>query len=176
MIEIVAYDATWPARFEVEADRLRQALGALALRVDHHGSTAVPGLGAKPIIDIQISVKNLQPLSAYGTPLQSLGYLHLPDADDSFCPFFYRPRTRPHTHHVHIVEHGGVEESRTLAFRDYLRDHRDAADDYERLKRHLAAEISDGDPESQERYASAKTEFVEQLIGVAFQSGYPTDS
>ena len=61
-IEIVAYDPGWPAAFEAEAVRLRAALGALALRIDHNGSTSVPGLGAKPIIDIQVSVAALQPL------------------------------------------------------------------------------------------------------------------
>jgi GrpB-like predicted nucleotidyltransferase (UPF0157 family) len=61
-IEIVAYDPGWPAAFEAEAVRLRAALGTLALRIDHHGSTSVPGLGAKPIIDIQVSVAALQPL------------------------------------------------------------------------------------------------------------------
>ena len=64
-IEIVAYDTGWPAAFEAEAARLRAALQGLALRIDHHGSTAIPGLGAKPIIDIQISVATLQPLSMY---------------------------------------------------------------------------------------------------------------
>ena len=64
-IEIVPYDPGWPAAFEAEASRLRAALKTLALRIDHHGSTAIPGLGAKPIIDIQVSVAALQPLSAY---------------------------------------------------------------------------------------------------------------
>lgn len=62
-LEIVPYDSAWPRAFKEEAARLRAALGTLALRIDHHGSTAVPRLGAKPIIDIQISVAALQPLS-----------------------------------------------------------------------------------------------------------------
>jgi GrpB-like predicted nucleotidyltransferase (UPF0157 family) len=61
-IEIAPYDPGWPGLFEAEAARLRAALKTLALRIDHHGSTAVPGLSAKPIIDIQISVANLQPI------------------------------------------------------------------------------------------------------------------
>ena len=71
-IEIVPYDPGWPAAFEAEAVRLRAALGALALRIDHNGSTSVPGLGAKPIIDIQVSVAALQPLSPYRLPLGKL--------------------------------------------------------------------------------------------------------
>src|SRR5262245_13260592 len=70
---VVAYDPEWPAAFAAEAARLRAALGTVALRVDHHGSTAVPGLAAKPIIDIQISVAALEPLSAYGSRLEAIG-------------------------------------------------------------------------------------------------------
>jgi GrpB-like predicted nucleotidyltransferase (UPF0157 family) len=173
-IEIVAYDPEWPAAFEAEATRLRAALKTLVLRIDHHGSTAIPGLGAKPIIDIQISVATLRPLSAYSAKLEAVGYVHVPHPDDSFCPFFHRPLTWPHTHHVHLVEGGGQEERRTLAFRDYLRDHRDLAVEYERLKRTVAARIAADDPEAQERYTMAKTDFVEQVVSRAILMGYPT--
>src|SRR5215471_11335305 len=99
-LEIVPYDPRWPAQFEAEATRIHEALGPLAVRVDHHGSTAVPGLAAKPIIDIQVSVANLQPLAAYREPLEHIGYVHMPHADDAFAPFFHRPGDWPHTHHV----------------------------------------------------------------------------
>src|SRR5258705_9702977 len=116
-IEVVPYDPTCRAAFEVEPSRLRAALGPLALRIEHHGSTAVPGLAAKPVIDIQISVAALQPLARYRGRLQAIGYVHVPHSDDSLCPFFHRPEAWPHTHHVHLVEHRGTEERRTLAFR-----------------------------------------------------------
>ena len=174
-IEVIRYDPGWPAAFEAEAARLRAALRNLALRIDHHGSTAIPGLGAKPIIDIQISVATLQPLSAYGAKLEGMGYSHVPHPDDSFSPFFHRPHEWPHTHHVHVVGRGGREERRTLAFRDYLRDHPDAAREYEDLKRAVAAHVVTVDPESQERYAEAKTEFIERVVAVAVANGYPRD-
>jgi GrpB-like predicted nucleotidyltransferase (UPF0157 family) len=174
-IEIVRYDPGWPGAFEAEAARLRAALKSLALRVDHHGSTAIPGLSAKPIIDIQVSVAALQPLSAYGTTLEALGYTHLPHPDDSFCPFFHRPSQWPHTHHVHVVESGGREERRTLAFRDYLRDHGDVAREYENLKRKVAARIASADSQAQEHYAGAKTDFIEQVVALAIADGYPRD-
>jgi len=172
-IQILASDPEWPAAFEAEAMRLHAALETLALRIDHHGSTAVPGLAAKPVIDIQISVATLQPLSPYTARLETLGYVHVPHPDDSFCPFFHRPITWPHSHHVHLVESGGHEERRTLAFRDYLRDHRDVAVEYEQLKRTVAARIATADPEAQERYAMAKTDFVEHVVSRAMSSGYP---
>lgn len=172
-IEIVEYDPTWPAAFGREASRIRDALGALALRIDHHGSTAVPGLAAKPIIDIQVSVASLQPLSTYAAPLEAIGYVHVPHPDDAFCPFFHVPARWPHTHHVHVVASGSDEERRTLAFRDYLREHGDAARDYERLKRALAAKLVGADAESRESYARAKTDIVERLVAEALRCGYP---
>ncbi len=175
-IEIVPYDPRWPSAFEDEARRLRAALGPLALRIDHHGSTSVPGLAAKPIIDIQISVAALQPLDAYGAPLSRAGYRHFPHADDAVCPFFYRPERWPHTHHVHVVQAGSEEERRTLAFRDYLRAHPDTAGEYEQLKARLAAEWGGGDPESRDAYARGKTDFVERVVTAAFAEGYPDQS
>ena len=172
-LRIVAYNPDWPRAFEEEAARLRAALKTLALRIDHHGSTAVPGLSAKPIVDIQISVAALQPLSAFGTKLEAIGYVHVPHPDDSFCPFFHRPRQWPHTHHVHVVERGGREEKRTLAFRDYLRAHPEVAREYEDLKRILVTHIVAADAASQERYALAKTDFVERVVAVAMAAGYP---
>jgi GrpB-like predicted nucleotidyltransferase (UPF0157 family) len=172
-IEIVAYDRRWPAIFEEEALRLREALGPLVVRVDHHGSTSVPGLAAKPVIDIQVSVAALQPIDAYRGRLRDLGYLHVPSEDDVFCPFFHRPARWPHTHHVHVVQAGGSEERRTLAFRDYLRDCPDIAREYERLKQDLAAQLVGGDNESREAYARAKTGFIERIISIATGSGYP---
>src|SRR5690242_10267094 len=121
MIEIVPYDPTWPAAFEAERKRIAESLGALALRIEHNGSTAVPGLAAKPVIDIQVSVARLRPIEQYRPALEQLGYQHLPHPDDAFAPFFYRPAEWPHTHHVHVVEAGSAEEERTLAFRDFLR-------------------------------------------------------
>jgi GrpB-like predicted nucleotidyltransferase (UPF0157 family) len=172
-IEIVAYDQSWPAAFETEAALLRSALQGVALRIDHHGSTSVPGLGAKPVIDIQVSVASLQPLAAYSDPLEAVGYIHVPHPDDTFCPFFHRPSRWPHSHHVHVVARGGLEERRTLAFRDYLRDHADTVRQYELLKRGLAMRFPGNDPLSRDAYAAAKTDFIERVVATAFEQGYP---
>jgi len=172
-LQIVPHDAAWVAQFEAEASRIRKALGSLALRIDHHGSTSIPGLAAKPIIDIQVSVCSLSPIEAYGEPLQAIGYHHVPHDHDSFCPFFHRPFDWPHTHHVHVVTAGGEEEQRTLAFRDYLRDHVDQAREYEQLKRQLAARLTPQDAVAREAYARAKTNFIERIIQIALAMGYP---
>jgi len=173
-IEIVPYDPEWPSAFAAERDRIATALSGLALRIDHNGSTSVPGLAAKPIIDIQVSVRELQPIETYAMPLTELGYFHVPHPDDSFCPFFHKPKEWPHTHHVHVVQSGGDEEQRTLAFRDYLREHSAVAREYEDLKRALASQHS-GDFPSREAYAEAKTEFITSLTERALSQGYPRE-
>jgi GrpB-like predicted nucleotidyltransferase (UPF0157 family) len=175
-LQIAPYDPGWVAAFQAERDRIAAALGPIARRIEHNGATAVPGLAAKPTIDIQISVDNVEPLDRYAQPLAALGYTHLPHPDDAVCPFFYRPADWPHTHHVHVVQFGGGEERRTLAFRDYLRDHTGVAQEYAELKRQLAPQFDAKDASSREAYAEAKSEFIERVIQLAFASGYPRRS
>jgi GrpB-like predicted nucleotidyltransferase (UPF0157 family) len=124
----------------------------------------VPGLAAKPIIDIQVSVEHVHPLEPWRAALATLGYVHAPHPDDARCPFFHRPDQWPHTFHVHLVEAGGDEERRTLAFRDYLRTHPAAARQYEGLKLRLRSQHTGATPASREAYADAKGEFVERAI------------
>jgi GrpB-like predicted nucleotidyltransferase (UPF0157 family) len=175
VLEVVPYDTNWPRIFAAERDRIAALLGTLALRIDHNGSTSVPGLAAKPIIDIQISVVRIQPIEAYAPRLAELGYTHVPHPDDAFCPFFHRPARWPHTHHVHVVQAGGDEERRTLAFRDYLRDHPDTARAYAELKRRLAPQYTAADFSSREAYANAKTEFITRVVARALSEGYPRE-
>ena len=172
-MQIVSYDPHWPQEFEAERQNIADALGGIAVRIDHHGSTAVPGLDAKPIIDIQISVESLQPIEGYSVPLAEIGYLHVPHSDDSFCPFFHRPADWPHSHHVHVVQAGGEEERRTLAFRDFLREHAETAREYAQLKRRLGAQTDATDPSAREAYANAKSGFVDRVVQLALSMGYP---
>ncbi len=172
-LAIVPYDPAWPGVFARERGRLAAALGPVALRIEHNGSTSVPGLAAKPVIDIQISVAVVQPMDGYRRALEQLGYIHVPHADDDVCPYFHRPPTWPHSHHVHVVEVGGSEETRALAFRDHLRAQRDVAAAYARLKTDLAPRFSGTDPASHQAYADAKGEFIEGVIAAALADGYP---
>jgi GrpB-like predicted nucleotidyltransferase (UPF0157 family) len=174
-LQISSYDPRWPHEFEAERNRIAQSLGQIAFRIDHNGSTAVPGLDAKPIIDIQVSVQQLQPIRRYGEPLAALGYIHVPHVDDVVCPFFHRPREWPHQYHVHVVESGGQEERRTLAFRDFLREHDDVTREYVALKKRLAPLTDATDPSSREAYARAKSEFIERVVQTALSAGYPRE-
>lgn len=172
MISIVPYDSRWPAAFTEEAAALSAALGGLALRIEHVGSTSVVGLAAKPIIDIQVSVKQLQPLGQYEVPLQRLGYQFVSLGDfDAVYPFFQKPQVWPSTHHVHLCTCGGEQERKHLAFRDFLRSHPAAAAAYADLKRKLAAQHRGDTLESRERYSLAKTDFVrDALAGAGFKA------
>ena len=87
-LQIASHDPRFVAEFESEPERIAQALGTLARRIDHNGSTTVPGLDAKPVIDIQVSVNRLRPARVYAGPFVQLGYVHMPHPDDAVCPFF----------------------------------------------------------------------------------------
>jgi GrpB-like predicted nucleotidyltransferase (UPF0157 family) len=176
MIRIVPYDSRWPDCFASEANHLRTAMGSLSLRIEHVGSTSVPGLAAKPVIDIQISVATLDGLDVYVAPLASLGYRHVPFGDvDLVYPFFRKPAEWPSTHHIHLCASGSEHERRHLAFRDYLRNHPQVANEYVALKRSLAATYVGATAESREQYSLAKTEFVTSVLQRAL-SGHAASS
>jgi GrpB-like predicted nucleotidyltransferase (UPF0157 family) len=161
MVVISEYDPNWAVLFEEEAHRLRASFGASALRIEHVGSTSVPGLAAKPVIDIQVSVASLVPHGRYAVAMAALGYRHVVLGDfDLVYPFFHKPVDWPSTHHVHLCEAGGEQEWKHLAFRNHLRAHPEAARAYEALKRELARVHDASTPQSMEAYSLAKSEFV----------------
>jgi GrpB-like predicted nucleotidyltransferase (UPF0157 family) len=165
MIEIVPYDEAWSTMFEVEAGRIWAAFHGLALRVEHVGSTAVPGLPAKPVIDIQVSVACLVPLEPYVRLLGSVGYVHVPLGEfDRVYPFFQKPAEWPCTHHMHLCESGGEQEARHLAFRDHLRAHLKVVRKYLELKKSLIAKHHGETHESRESYSLAKSSFIEAVL------------
>ncbi len=172
MTTLAPYDPRWPAIFEGEAGRIRRALGTAALRIEHVGSTAVPGLAAKPVIDLQVCVVSLEPQGRFIEPLARLGYLYVPlGAFDAVYPYFCRPADVPHTSHVHLCAAGSQQEREHLAFRDHLRRHpRDAAR-YLALKQRLARLHDGATLESQERYSLAKTAFIASIMPSAL-AGY----
>ncbi len=174
MIEITPYDVRWPLRFAEEAARIRASLGELAMRIDHVGSTAVPNMDAKPVIDIQVSVLSLSPRGWLVPKMVELGYLHVDLGDfDLIYPYFEKPDTWPHTHHLHACEAGGEQERRHLAFRDYLRRHPREASEYAALKKELANVHPGRDHEGRERYSLAKSNYVQSAIEAAYAEGLP---
>lgn len=168
MMVISDYDANWPVLFEEEAHRLRAVLGSSALRIEHVGSTAIPGLAAKPVIDIQVSVASLDPPGRYVDAMATLGYRHVALGDfDVVYPFFHKPAEWPSTHHVHLCEAGGEQELKHLVFRNHLRAHPQVAAQYATLKRELARVHDASTPQSMEAYSLAKSEFVANVLRAA---------
>jgi GrpB-like predicted nucleotidyltransferase (UPF0157 family) len=137
-IDVVPHDPQWVGEFEREAAAIRNALSDVLLRIEHVGSTAVPDLPAKPIIDIQVSVRDIEEREAFVRPLERLGYLFAPDPDSPDYHFFGKPRERPRRYHVHVCVAGSGEEMRHLVVRDFLRSHSEEAAKYADLKRELA--------------------------------------
>ncbi len=138
-VRIEEYDPGWAESAAAEITRIGAALGETAVRIDHVGSTAVPGLAAKPIVDLQLSVAAIEPVSIYVVPLENLGYLFAPDPGSPDFHFFGLPAERPRTHHLHVCEAGSEHERRHLALRDYLRAHPEETARYAALKYELIA-------------------------------------
>jgi GrpB-like predicted nucleotidyltransferase (UPF0157 family) len=138
-IVIAAYDPAWPALFEEERRRLAPALAPVVRRIEHIGSTSVPGLGAKPILDISASVADLDAVDGFVPALAGLGY---EDAriDPAFGRrLFTRGGYNEGTHHLHFTVHGSPTWAEPILLRDYLRARPEAAARYERVKRDSAA-------------------------------------
>jgi GrpB-like predicted nucleotidyltransferase (UPF0157 family) len=138
-VRIVDYDPDWPAIATAEMARVGAALGDQVARIDHVGSTAVPGMAAKPIVDLQVSVAEIRPTERYARSLEALGYLFAPDPDSPDFHFFGKPVARPRTFHLHVCAAGSDQEARHLALRDYLRARPGEALRYAEVKRGLVA-------------------------------------
>ncbi|MGA2233028.1 MAG: GrpB family protein [Tepidisphaeraceae bacterium] len=161
-VEIQPYDPGWPARFASERTRLLQLFPGAFRGIEHFGSTAVPGLAAKPIIDILAGVESMLVADEILLPLCQAGY----DTSKEFNATLKNERwlmlheNGKRTHHLHLVLHDQSEWRRKLAFRDALRADRALAVRYETLKRTLASLHSD----DREAYTAAKSEFITSVV------------
>jgi GrpB-like predicted nucleotidyltransferase (UPF0157 family) len=169
-VSLVAYDPSWPRMFEEEKRHLRECLPpGLIRRIEHFGSTAVPGLRAKPVVDMLVEVSSLKETRARVAPLleaQGYDYFWRPAHGDDGPPFYAwfikRNSDGVRTHHVHMVERD-FEHWDRLLFRDYLIEHPQTASEYETLKMALARDHQN----DREAYTNGKTEFVVRVTQVA---------
>lgn len=157
-IIVVPYDPQWVVQFEQDRAQLQNALRELDVQIEHVGSTSVPGLAAKPLIDIMIVVRDEKDAIRCITPIVRLDFECRGEAEVPGRVFFLR--RNPHSHHIHLYVVGNPEIERHLLFRDYLRTHADAAQQYAGLKYALAAEFRNDRP----GYTTAKTEFVRGIV------------
>lgn len=142
VVKVVPYDPKWALMFESEAKLIQQALGSNCIEVHHIGSTSVPGLSAKPIIDILPVVKNILGVDVAGAAMEKLGYEAKGEYGIAFRRYFQKGGN-VRTHNVHVYEEGDPEISRYLKFRDWMRSHADDAQAYSRLKTSLAEKFPD---------------------------------
>jgi GrpB-like predicted nucleotidyltransferase (UPF0157 family) len=157
-VVIVDYDAAWPARYEAERERLAAAFVGHDVRIEHVGSTAVPGLGAKPVIDILLGLREWPMRADAIAAVVALGYVHRGDGDVPGREYFRRGV--PRSHQVHACELGGAFWRPHIAFRDLLRGDARLAREYEALKRDLALRFTT----DRLGYCDAKTPFIKRAL------------
>jgi GrpB-like predicted nucleotidyltransferase (UPF0157 family) len=164
---IVEYRPSWPQDFESERALLAAMFGTAAPNIEHIGSTAVPGLAAKPCVDILLSVAELATPADYLERATRAGYVPFDSGENDVRIVFHK--SSPRLHNLHIVRSGSWAAIRPLLFRDYLRQHPDALAEYAALKRRLA-----GETRNMPTYTLNKTDFIERIIEqAARQAGLP---
>ena len=159
-ILMVPHDPEWGEEFEREAERIGAALGDMVVAVHHIGSTAIPGVHAKPIIDILLVVDSVTALDEKQAAIEAMGYRTLGEFGIPGRRYFPRDDAFGNrTHQVHAFENGSAQIKRHLAFRDYMIAHPAAAQEYSDLKRELAAKHAD----DSESYMDGKEAFIEEI-------------
>jgi len=151
-------DPAWPVLFAEEARRISDALGPAILAIEHYGSTSVPGLKAKPVIDLLIGVRHLSDALGQVEAMEALGYDFAPHAGVPGHHVFGLGRDR--THHAHFVEYEGERWQACLAFRDRLRSDPDALNAYQALKEDLALRF----PDDRAAYTRGKAALIQSLV------------
>lgn len=158
-IIIHPYSDKWPELFNNIAKPIREALGENAIRIDHIGSTSIKDLAAKPIIDIQISVKSLEPTELFQKPLESLGYVYKKNNPGKTKRYF-REKPGERRIHIHVRKLGSWHQQFPLLFRDYLREHPLDTKLYENEKYRLAKIYKD----NRTAYVEAKNRIFWEII------------
>jgi GrpB-like predicted nucleotidyltransferase (UPF0157 family) len=170
-IEVVDYDPDWPRAYAEERDRIAAAIGGAALAIEHVGGTSVPGLPAKPVIDLMVGVEDVERAGPAVAGLINLGYEYVPELETELPDRRYFRRGSPETHHVHMVPVSSDYFAEHLLFRDYLRSHPQAAEEYGKLKRGLA----DRHRFDREAYRAGKLPFIDTVVAAARrEAGGPT--
>jgi GrpB-like predicted nucleotidyltransferase (UPF0157 family) len=166
-IVVVDYDPQWPARFEQEKERIIAALANRVLTIEHIGSTAVPGLAAKPVIDIAVGIPCLADAELYLPCLIELDYIYEPSLEQTFPErrFLWKGTPLVHTYHLHVAEVDHPILVRPKLFRDYLRHHAEAVAAYATLKRALAVRCG----QDLDAYVAGKTALIEQILEQALR-------
>jgi GrpB-like predicted nucleotidyltransferase (UPF0157 family) len=170
-VEVVDYDPSWPRSYAEERDRIAAALGESVTAIEHVGGTAVPGLPAKPVVDIMVGVADIERAGQAVAGLINLGYQYVPELESELPERRYFRRGSPETHHIHMVAVDSDFWEEHLLFRDYLRTHPQAAEEYGKLKRGLAGRFRF----DRAAYRAGKLPFIDTVVTAARrEAGHPT--
>lgn len=159
-VHLVTYDPAWPQEFEKEKKLIDSAIGKwITGKINHVGSTSIPGISAKPTIDILVGVNNLEETKPCIAVLSKIHYLYYPYRPD-YMHWFTKPSPEHRTHHLYLIPISHPQYQAKLAFRDYLRTHQKEKKAYEQLKIELAEKFKT----DREGYTLAKTQFVKNIV------------
>jgi len=169
-VVIVDYNPAWPKMYEQEKARIQEAISEYLVDIQHVGSTSIPGLGAKPIIDILPVIRDVALVKHCVQPLALLDYAYFGEHGIPHRYYFRKPAditTQPRTFHLHVLEKGHDQWRMMLLFRDYLRSHPKTAQQYDALKRELATKFGS----DRVGYTDAKESFVKSILHAAIVEG-----
>ncbi|MFA4954430.1 MAG: GrpB family protein [Patescibacteria group bacterium] len=165
-VRLVAYDPEWATLFETETVQLKALLGDALLGIEHVGSTAIPGMDAKPILDLMVAVKAIDDYATYTEQLSGLGYVFRQDnRDEQEHVLFVKGPEEKRTHYLKLTTLNSDFWREHILFRDYLIQHTERAAEYQQLKRNLLEKHAD----ERARYTEEKAAFIKQTIALAKQ-------
>ncbi len=157
-IEVVEHNENWSKKYQEEAKKITAILGGNIINIHHIGSTAIPSIKAKPVIDILVEVKNIEKIDEYNDQMASLGYEAMGESGIEGRRFF-RKGGNNRTHHVHVFQAGSEEIERHINFRDYMTAHPDEAMQYSQLKDRVAKEYT----YDIQGYMAGKNSFIKEI-------------
>jgi GrpB-like predicted nucleotidyltransferase (UPF0157 family) len=158
IVRLSDHNSLWNDLYEEEQKRIRAAISDFVISIEHIGSTAIPGIKAKPILDIVAGVAQLELALPCKAPLEAIGYDHIARA--GIANDYVFGKGKPRTHYLHVVKYGGAKWANHLYFRDRLRNDPELARMYEKLKEKLSRKFSD----SHAKYHHAKSEFINKVV------------
>ena len=158
-VKLLSYDQDWPKQFEIEKDNLRRIFGD-SMPIEHVGSTSIEGISAKPIIDIAIGINKLEDFEQYRQIFEESPEYSIKEDSDKDEILIRKGPEENRTHFIHISEKSSPRFRNYIKFRDYMRNHPDARDEYESLKRALASKYAD----DRKSYTAAKADYINNII------------
>jgi GrpB-like predicted nucleotidyltransferase (UPF0157 family) len=161
VVKLAPYSSEWPKLFEEEEKLLRGLIGKYVIDIQHIGSTSIPGMTAKPILDIGIAIARFQEGKRCVKPIESLGYEY--KGENGIPGRHYFAKGDPRTHHLHMLELDSEEWRKHIIFRDFLRENKEMAREYARLKRDLAEKFRN----DRLSYTEGKSDFVAEILKMA---------